>query len=821
MKPVERIGDEVKINIFPKQEEFISSEVDDVLYGGSAGGGKTYSVMLGALRRRLEHPGSNGIIFRRTYPELEKSIIKATQEIYPLFGATYNQSKREWKFPNTSTQGFGYCFDKKTEILTEDGWKYFHELTRKEKVASLDDNFNIVFLNPTKYQSYHYRGQMISVSQRNGVDFCVTPEHRLLVQKLNSSGKKYKWSDYFVEKAFGLKGTVRIRRAFGVIDSKIKKITFPEVKNGHKNISECDINYFSKFLGWYISEGCLSKSKYDIFIDQKTNFNLLKTDIDNCKFKYSLFLADKKMGLYRFAIHSKELHSWLMPRCGGTSFYKRIPRECFSWPIKALENLLEGLLAGDGSFDKRNGRRNSCYYSTTSKGLADDVQELCLRLNKRATISVGKPEKRLLRGVLYSCKKKYTVSIGNRNHSDFRAKDIKKVYYSGEVFCVTVDPYQKIIVRRNGRAMISMNCEKDGDVYKYLSAEYDDEWFDEATTFTEFQLRYLTSRCRSSNPSIKPLIRLTSNPGGVSHAFIYGRYVKPSQVSKVWTDSITGKTRSFISARISDNFALNEADPDYIRRLKELPEKKYLALAEGRWDVFEGAYFENFDPRPGHGVLANLRKPDTFTMKFLAMDWGFSDPACVLWFEVTPMGRIYIYRELYTTRRSPKELALDILSMCPPEEEYMYIVASPEIWGKKVETEGGGEPIQRLMEEVLKNRMIMKKANNARVPGWLKMREYMFRAPDGLPWLQISPNCTNLINEIPNLVHSDKKVEDVSGDCSDHSSEATRYGIVSIGEIPKHIITPYESHYDRIFGIVRDKPINEHQAPIPQGRGGY
>jgi phage terminase large subunit len=471
MQAIEKVGSEVKINIFPKQEEFISGECDDVLYGGAAGGGKSYAVMLGALRRRLEYPGTHGIIFRRTFPELEKSIIKETRKLYPIFGAKFNETKHYWTFPNGSVQEFGFC-------------------------------------------------------------------------------------------------------------------------------------------------------------------------------------------------------------------------------------------------------------------------------------------------------------------------------------------------------------EKDGDVYKHLSAEYHDEWFDEATTFTEFQIRYLTSRCRSSIPGVKPIVRLTSNPGGVSHSFIYSRYIKPAQMSKVWKDPNTGKSMSFIPARISDNPALEENDPDYIHRLKELPEKKYLALAEGRWDVFEGAYFENFDPRPGHGVLANLRKPDSYTIKFLSMDWGYSDPACVLWGEITPMGRIFIYRELYTTKRSPKELALDILGMCPQEEEYLYLSAPPEIWGKRIETEGGGEPIQRLMESVLKDRIIMKKANNARIPGWMKVREYLYLAPDGYPWLQISPNCVNLIRTIPNMVHDDRKKEDINLQCEDHAVDALRYLIVSLNEVPKHIITPYESNYDRIFKINRNKPSDD-QIPMPAGRGGY
>jgi len=104
MEAVELVNDELKINIFPRQADFIASTVDDVLFGGAAGGGKSHALLIFAAKRRMEFPGTNGIIFRRTFPELDKSIIRESMIMYPLFGAKYNSTKREWKFPNGSIQ---------------------------------------------------------------------------------------------------------------------------------------------------------------------------------------------------------------------------------------------------------------------------------------------------------------------------------------------------------------------------------------------------------------------------------------------------------------------------------------------------------------------------------------------------------------------------------------------------------------------------------------------------------------------------------------------------------------------------------------------
>lgn len=98
----------MKISITKKQQKFINSEAFETLFGGAAGGGKSYGQLVDALLYALKYPKSKQIIFRSTFSDLEKSLIRVSLNLYPLSIAKYNDSKHTWKFNNGSIIDFGY-----------------------------------------------------------------------------------------------------------------------------------------------------------------------------------------------------------------------------------------------------------------------------------------------------------------------------------------------------------------------------------------------------------------------------------------------------------------------------------------------------------------------------------------------------------------------------------------------------------------------------------------------------------------------------------------------------------------------------------------
>jgi hypothetical protein len=113
------------------QAEAAAATVDELLYGGAAGGGKTHW-LIGHMAREMERwPGNRGLIVRRIFPSLRRSIIPRATDM--LRGrAKYNQATNTFAFPNGSALELGqvqYLRDLDTYWGSEYGVIAFEELT--------------------------------------------------------------------------------------------------------------------------------------------------------------------------------------------------------------------------------------------------------------------------------------------------------------------------------------------------------------------------------------------------------------------------------------------------------------------------------------------------------------------------------------------------------------------------------------------------------------------------------------------------------------------------------------------------------------------
>jgi len=106
-----------------KQAEFHAADEDIVLYGGAAGGGKSYAMLVDVLRY-CQHDGYRGLLIRRTSPML-KELVSVSRSLYPKAfpGAKFNKSENVWTFPSGATIQFGYL-DREEDLENYQGLPY-------------------------------------------------------------------------------------------------------------------------------------------------------------------------------------------------------------------------------------------------------------------------------------------------------------------------------------------------------------------------------------------------------------------------------------------------------------------------------------------------------------------------------------------------------------------------------------------------------------------------------------------------------------------------------------------------------------------------
>ena len=116
------------------QTEFLSNPADICIYGGAAGGGKSWSLLVDPLRH-IKRPGFGAVIFRRTSPQItnEGGLWDESMQIYPLFGGVPKVGTLDWEFPEWGTNiGFRHLQHEADKLAWQGSqvpWIGFDELT--------------------------------------------------------------------------------------------------------------------------------------------------------------------------------------------------------------------------------------------------------------------------------------------------------------------------------------------------------------------------------------------------------------------------------------------------------------------------------------------------------------------------------------------------------------------------------------------------------------------------------------------------------------------------------------------------------------------
>jgi len=359
------------------------------------------------------------------------------------------------------------CYDAETEVLTESGWKKFRELTYNDKISTLNSEGYIEYQNPTAIQVYYYKGKMIRFGGKKGhYDLLVTPNHNMLVRDYNGKLKfikAYKILEYAeTHKAHHLPFQFLRTAKWNGKDQEFINLPNPRYKRLPKQIY---IDDFLRFFGWYLAEGSAYKN-------QDTYKIVLSINPLSLEERREVSQIISQMGFNpildngRVLLYSQRLFRIFKPL--GHATEKFIPAWIKQLPSQRLKALLEALVKGDG----HNYRTCQVYY-TTSKKLADDVQEISIKCGLSSTVGISPPRKVCFRREKRTIisKEYYMVTISSSmNEPQISRKEITLEDYDGFVYCVTV-PNHVILVRRNGKAVWCGNS-RDGENLAWLRSPY-------------------------------------------------------------------------------------------------------------------------------------------------------------------------------------------------------------------------------------------------------------------------------------------------------------------------------------------------------------
>jgi anaerobic ribonucleoside-triphosphate reductase len=330
------------------------------------------------------------------------------------------------------------CYDNETEVLTNNGWRFFKDLDREDKICTLNPNTKeIEYQLPTTYFKSRYSGEMHRYNHES-LDFLVTPNHNMAVIS-------------------------RKTKEFSLIQSKDLKSGFNLFRLGAKNKNKEKGNIivgksvfesysFFEFLGFYLGDGSIchdeqeaKKRAYEIsfFLKKERKITYIERVLNDLGLE---FRKDYIKSRDSFNIHVYNKDIWEYLRLLGKCKEKRIPRDILlSYSSNELKGLFDGLINSDGTI------KNGTWLYTSSEQLKNDFEELCILLGFQFHTFYREGEVVIDDRIIESnC---YEIKVLMKEREVYKLSKYKEITtYNGNIYCVEV-PNHIIAVKRNGTVM--------------------------------------------------------------------------------------------------------------------------------------------------------------------------------------------------------------------------------------------------------------------------------------------------------------------------------------------------------------------------------
>lgn len=307
---------------------------------------------------------------------------------------------------------------------------------------------------------------------------------------------------------------------------------------------------------------------------------------------------------------------------------------------------------------------------------------------------------------------------------------------------------------------------------KIMSGEYDMVFVNEATELAENDWEALTTRLRHWVMPYQQLLG-DCNPDAPGH------WLKQrADAGKL----IMLESRHEDNPELFDeNGVLTEKGALYMAKLDALTGVRYQRLRKGIWAAAEGLVYDGWDP------AVHLVDPVEVSVdwpRYLAVDFGYTNPFVCQWWAEDPDGRLYRYREIYQTKRLVEDHAKEIRRYLEREPRPRAIICDHDAEDRAT------------LERHLGMRTVG--ANKAVSPGIQAVASRLKLAGDGKPRLFLLrgaliardpdlvdaklPTCTE--EEIDGYVWADRRTKEEPVKENDHGCDALRY-LVAHRDMPQ------------------------------------
>lgn len=334
--------------------------------------------------------------------------------------------------------------------------------------------------------------------------------------------------------------------------------------------------------------------------------------------------------------------------------------------------------------------------------------------------------------------------------------------------------------------------ERDQDALRYQGQSFTWIAFDELTQYpTPFAWDYLRTRLRTTDESIDLCQRGTTNPGGPGHGWVKRYFIDPAPPNHPFIPKNAEDQpivfpkghkqegepmflRRFIPAKLSDNPHLYN-DGKYEANLLSQGENARRQLLEGDWTIAEGAAFPEF--------RMHIHTCEPFTIpadwrRFRSCDYGYSSFSAVHWYAIDPSyDTLYVYRELYVTKKTGADLAPLVLQ-AEQGEHISYGMLDSSCWHVR------GATGPTIAEEMIGRGCRWRPSDRgpqSRINGRQRLHQ-LLKVDDvtGRPGIIFFNTCRQIIADLPVIPTDPEGTDDIDSRYkSDHAYDSIRYGIQS------------------------------------------